>query len=163
MTSEMEVILNRIIDRKTVKTLTGNIEILYWNNGFISVGRLTLSPGFRSLTLDNNFLWNWTKTQSLVVSLIFGHFENSVPAIYQAEISKAIQERRTDYNVDENFPEEDRTIKDIRIRDLFKIKGGGVHPSWGSFIRPTRGRDSKLSLNFEGLTETHSKVVSTNC
>lgn len=104
--------------------------------GFIKIGALCFAPGFRSATYNKIHLFDFTRSQAQVINVVFDYYENGFPSVFQQEVIRHLNDVR--------FEDESREIlNDIRIRDYFKF-----HPAWGTLIKTTKGRDSRIYLDF---------------
>lgn len=135
----------KLIDSVVVRTEIGPIEIEFYDNGFIKIGDFWFSQGFRSLSYRKRHLWNYTRTQAAIIEWMFDYLQTGFQSVHQYELIRKLEDRR--YSDDEN---ECRNVAlgTRRLRDFFKVSRGKIHPSFGSFLKTTKGRDSKICFDF---------------
>ncbi len=114
--------------------------------GFIFANKFCFSPGFRSVTLSEKYLFSFSPLRAQIISIIIEHIEKGHPFVHQSEVLRMLNDSRFSdaYDKKDLRPLSEKT----RLRDLFKLPGGILHPCWGTLVKTTNGRDSKIYLDF---------------
>ena len=137
----------KIIDSVQIETKYGPYTMSFYDNGFLEIGEFCFSSGFRSLSFNGHHLWDYTKTQATVIDWMLEH-SRKFKWIHQYELIRKLEDRTYGDDNGDFSSIKNEGLKTRRLRDFFKLKGGKLHPSFGTFLKTTKGRDSIIYFDF---------------
>jgi hypothetical protein len=121
------------------------------NDLLISFGNFNATPDYRSVLLDKTLVFELTERQSWVLKWLISSLEQGVVRIPQRSIRDRLFQELSDIYESEGrdfLPQSDR------LRDWVFRAGNSGDLMWGTLIKTTKGRDSRIYLDLNWLPDS---------